>query len=1081
MIKLSEEIHIMEMRMFNVFKKINVFALSSLLVALCAQSAQTASPIQTSGLVTNTSLTGRPALAPAYSVAGVNTIGGRMPTLRTTSGTGISTTTTGAVSVTDKECIDSYLECAKQPDVCGPNFEDCTNNSLFFAKKSNCTSILLTCPANGISQLFGTTSTSVLATKSTTDKDENGEYVYIYPNENSILGTMIVGASITQRLNTQDCVRKYTQCLKKDDVCGADFELCTSDTEFRKQKVFCQSTLARCQLEGKVDLWGTTNVTANPQNPGRLRDMIDEGAALAAVNAVATCYKVADNCILQACAKNPYLCKEGTDPKLYCTAGEVVDPDDVARGCSDLSGIAFTGAINRNEILGRVKNACFDTIGGNKYCYSTVRGNMPTAAQLKDEDNKDDVFSDMYSSRFNTGMKTKVDDLIEKFKTKQMQKCRDAIVGCAMRSCGEGVGSVCYAGAYNTTTKTIDVTQVKPKGEIQAGCATIINSDASCKYATATFDDATAVLGYEESGGIFGKLFTSPTDEDGSRDPVGAVAALNARLANSYSTAALAAMQKQCQGIAQSCVKSMCGGEYENCYRNRTDVYSALTNTSKTAFDKSMNKVGGVLDHTIIIGLCINTVKNNPICEEHIKVESAKIANGTITTDSVWGDATSAREGWLGAGVFSITSENSVQDTDADGNLLCCAALADSTACTSFGRCDDAGGLFVTPKMIEIGDYQVQKVTEGIFANLIYDLEVEAQAKYNAKITAQMNMCHAENSGGVMGASDMNSTFQWAKLKSKNVPADYSVKGLPDSAVQASNDLYGSFCRVRVEIRSNDAMIKKAIEENGKTWTRTNFAIGDAFTCGSWIPQKDLEEISQLVYNNKYEAETKNDGRTRGWMTALGSVLGAVGGGVGVNALQKSSFGGLINTNKQGGAEALRAESCKNKFQNAIKSLTGQNYATQSEMVNGADGTFVGWTYKAYSLTPAQTAGLAAAQDQAAYLSALNVVTASSAISTMTTYAESEQCGKFNGGNGNSLWTDGRGKTLATIGGAVIGAVGGGFLANAITKDVQESSAEKAANEAKTEWFNSIGSKILCYIGSEEVGVYGDIRSTSME
>ena len=146
------------------------------------------------------------------------------PTTNTNTGTG---TGGGIVTMGDIECIDAYTDCTRGADACGTNFEECTNKTLFFGKRPYCTSVLLQCPATAIHQLFGINNIASLA-----DMNAAGEYVY--PTDGSILGTMIAAAAINNRLNTQDCVRRYTNCLKRDDICGADFELCTSNNEFKR-------------------------------------------------------------------------------------------------------------------------------------------------------------------------------------------------------------------------------------------------------------------------------------------------------------------------------------------------------------------------------------------------------------------------------------------------------------------------------------------------------------------------------------------------------------------------------------------------------------------------------------------------------------------------------------------------------------------------------------------------------------------------------------------------------------------------------------------------------------------------------
>ena len=70
-----------------------------------------------------------------------------------------------------------------------------------------------------------------------------------------------------------------------------------------------------------------------------------------------------------------------------------------------------------------------DSIGGNKYCYATFIGNgqMPTNAQLRDEDNRDEIVGEAYSARMNAAMKQKIQDLANKFDTKAKDKCLENI------------------------------------------------------------------------------------------------------------------------------------------------------------------------------------------------------------------------------------------------------------------------------------------------------------------------------------------------------------------------------------------------------------------------------------------------------------------------------------------------------------------------------------------------------------------------------------------------------------------------------------------------------------------------------
>ena len=63
------------------------------------------------------------------------------------------------------------------------------------------------------------------------------------------------------------------------------------------------------------------------------------------------------------------------------------------------------------------------------------------------------------------------------------------------------------------------------------------------------------------------------------------------------------------------------------------------------------------------------------------------------------------------------------------------------------------------------------------------------------------------------------------------------------------------------------------------------------------------------------------------------------------------------------------------------------------------------------------------------------------------------------------------GLNAAVAGGAAVVAGLSGFL---ITKGVQEVKYENAANEAVKAWMEEVGDHITCYVGTEEVGTYGD-------
>ena len=1050
-------------------------------------------------------LTARPSI--------VGTASTRIPTMRAYTTT-TSTTTTTASLLADAECIEAYTDCLEDSGVCGSGLIDCTNKTLFFSKRPLCTSTLMQCSASGINSLFGTSNQTLFS-----NKDSDGEY--IYPTDGSVLGQLIEAAAINNRLDTSSCVRTYTNCLKKDDVCGQDFELCTTNKEFKVQKIFCESTLARCQNDGLLELFGTSNTSANPTSSSRVGIMISEGAALAAVNAVSTCYKVVDNCFLNACKKNPFKCKEGASKDIVDSVDMMLSENNqlLVTKSGDFS---YQNQNTRSDVSAFLRNSCLDTIGTNKYCYATFvgKGAMPTDSQLRDENNQDMVYSEAYSSRMNNSLRAKIDEMIDEFDTEAKSNCAETIMNCAMSTCGGGIGAVCYSTVFGSTTKTIN--NGIPYNEIKTGCLSVVNTDANCKYAASSLtDDGLYSYTYLDET-AFDTLFPEYKASDPNNDPIGVIARLNASLSTSFNDAALAQKKKQCQATITSCVQTNCGTDYENCYRNRTDVYSSLTNSGSTTFDKSMNKVGGVLDYTIILGLCLDTVKTASTCSDHLAIEAQKVSYEMANNkEGVWGDSSTVRDAWLGSGdatKVSETIENTVYVKDDNGNYLCKNSVGVQ------GICDTTspdGDVFDEPVTIDFYTYAQEQGAKTLFESLLYDLEKEAQAKYNAKLTYQQNMCMAANSGGIMGSSDLGSSFMWVKLKNNKIPSDYSVSGLKTTDFVASNDIYGSFCRVRITLQSAD----KDIQEKLKKYSTAYFATGDTFTCGSWIPKEELENIATSVAASSVADKAESQKNTRTWLTILGTIGSGVGGGFLTDKLQDGDLlGGLLGTNKQ-----TNSENIKTQYANLLGAYTGESnaaiaYGYGQGMLDLAEQADVAnKTIKAAKEALEKTVldnskdiskineDIQEAKDnnQNAYTGLADSAKTNceklekeigeeekkSELETavnegsMTAY-KNEANEQFTSlkllvdsavDNGDVENKTSRKRAITNLVGAGISAAAGGIIINRLTKNIQDSSLSAEEKQAYEEWMSNVGDKIHCYLGEEDLGTYGEYISISIE
>lgn len=1006
----------------------------------------------------------------------VGTASSRLPTMtayiNAVSSSGSSSTSN---LLDNAECIDAYTACLKGGDVCGANFEECTTKVLFHAQMPKCLSTLAQCSASGVNALFGTSSTTALS--NVASRNEHDEVTdYTYPTDGSVLGQMITGAAISNMYDTSDCVRRYTSCLQRDNVCGSDFELCTTNTEFRKQMVFCDSTLARCQAAGKIELFGSTSTTTNPTSDSRVGIMIAEGAALAAVNAVSTCYTVVDQCILNACAANPYKCIADSSQR----AVKLVDAINSGVLADTPSAILVSAVdtVSNSSVQSYIKNSCLDTIGGNKYCYATFLGNgmMPTSSQLSDADNQEDIFAEAYSARMNDSMRARLNDLIEDFDTDAKEKCSETISSCVMRVCGGGNGAACYSLVHGNVDKSINNDVVYD--EIQTGCAAIVNTDPYCQYAAQNpTSTGTYTYAYNQAD-TFATLF--PEYDDNGDDPIGVIASLNASLATSYSDAAIAQMRTQCENVAKSCVKSMCGDEYTNCYRNRTDIYSSLTNTGTASFDNSMNKVGGVLDYTVVLGLCMDTVKNASVCQEHLAIETAKMNIADKNQTASWGSSSSVRQGWVDAGssvTLSTVTSDQVQATDFDGNPLCRADDGSQGVCN---KVTASGQIYDEPVYITYNTYAQNLAVESLFSTLLYDIEKEAQAIYNSKLTQEQNMCLASNAGGLLAKNDTGATFMWAKLRSNRVPDDYTVMGLERNNFVASNDLYGSFCAVKVTMQSDDTRIQTAMKD--AEWGTAYFAVGDTFSCGSWIPAEDLEEIANAVAADATADKAASQRRTRTWLGVLGGLGGALGGAyLGKGIADGSILGGLTGKEKSTDKKTV----AKNQIETIKKTIDSpssgagsmvkaymtnvKSYAESVDIddniIDYAEDAVDKWA-EAYSNCEKNEKKDTCRSD---YTSKEDEV--ETALDGLKTAIESSDS---KSDSGKHSWV------APTVGAVVTGAAGATILTYAM-RDIQNANLSAEQKQIYEDWMNNVGRHLKCYIGVDEAGEYGDIISVSME
>ena len=164
--------------------------------------------------------------------------------------------------------------------------------------------------------------------------------------------------------------------------------MCTDNKSFKKQALLCDSTLQRCQSDGKTQLFGSVTNADNlkPGDDSRLRTMITEGSASAALNAVKTCQKVTDTCLMNACLKNPWRCVEGVNMSVISASDFIAGGENAETGVggfnsTDIENGTTTTATTVRKLL---KAQCLETIGSNKYCHMTYLEKTQSDRELAD-------------------------------------------------------------------------------------------------------------------------------------------------------------------------------------------------------------------------------------------------------------------------------------------------------------------------------------------------------------------------------------------------------------------------------------------------------------------------------------------------------------------------------------------------------------------------------------------------------------------------------------------------------------------------------------------------------------------------
>ena len=358
--------------------------------------------------------------------------------------------------------------------------------------------------------------------------------------------------------------------------------------------------------------------------------------------------------------------------------------------------------------------------------------------------------------------------------------------------------------------------------------------------------------------------------------------------------------------------------------------------------------------------------------------------------------------------------------------------------------------------------------------------------------------------------------------------------------------MYGSFCRARITVTSDDKAVQEVLAQTGES--TAYFAVGDAFTCGSWISQPTLNKITNIIGDKAREdageGSAKED-RDLMWTQLISTVAGGIGGYIGTNALQNNGLLGGSSKNTKDQEKELKQ--CLENVDKA-RSATGNNKidlankALRNAKLGGAKVSDINYftqkTSADYSYNKDDVARIKEVVDTTRKDTkcksdcSINLDSITALLfNTPTSYTEKtsevkkmlssakENCGdgcanlnnidniqlrveenkagtvsannsEINSGldkianacadaqtssNGNS------GKVWKNLAGAGVGALVTGMAGYQIAKTVKKADYEAAANSAVKAWMNEVGEHIQCYLGTEELGSYGDTIAFTIE
>ena len=976
------------------------------------------------------------------------------------------------------------------------------------------------------------------------------------------------------QLDSMRCTMRYMACLRMDMVCGENFELCDTERRFRTGRMFCESELARCPadtINHMFGLDGTNRVSWTDDNNPANRALCDgewlvvrrnlmrngqviqlsdidlrcsaadrnnaeglcreiwNGAAWAAGNAIGTCRRVAEACVMRACRNDPHKClSDLTSQQQLQTVGmvnEVVNNSEETRAAAATAATAATTTSLRvaqsslrvppallnnyannmlwtsGQVNAYLRSECMAEIGGNEFCMMVANPGMPLATAQRSVNNQDqiefqltyDIIMGGAGLNIRNWASIRSVEWLAAAVSNSIAHCVAATEECVKNTCGRGSMAMCYGRSRNPANGTVDLTQNE---EIQRMCQPIVDNNQHCRDFRGVDQGAWAFVwgtgSTVASGGTPNFVI--------AEDSLNVAQRLSIQLQSAFSEAGKARMRRTCEEQATACVRRECGNDFTRCLvrgargvrgasdeteSTRAVMTMGAARTARTGTDDGMMGVlglGGLASGTVANdifsgaraggfsvemarGLCMFSMRSIQACQDWFDLQFAEDATNNFASIDSWGAELSARHSW--ASMDGRTN----QQTTCTWSTTPILDEDDNVIGqnTSVAHCTGVQNRIFNELIADVANNAQQTLVRAAndARNQCLDRNRAVAALPNF-VWASMSEINLDREPRVIPANSTPEEIDRIMAQDDNDGLFNPVRGLSARWVSQnqSADIWNGFCAAKVTMSSDDTELNKVL--NGGDFVRY-FSIGDTFICGGWITQAQLSAIDTNVRGN---VSLGNHERQRSH-AAIWTIAGAMAGGAG-GAIGGRAVGNMFSTQD---TRTYRQNNCSTASTDDRAEALGDC----SSCSGGSGGSGICDVSVITVGTGTEAVNKILIRQNRG--GTLNMENCNRRYENLQ---QSEDCriqtGSGTAGNRNEGigWAGGltRGQLGGTVGalaGAGLGAWGANAAATSYARNANERLLAEKQDAAVAEWFNNVGSRIHCTMNGRRVGSYGDL------